>query len=98
MALTKSQLKYLRTLAHDLKPVIWLGQNGLTGNVLAEIDAALDHHELIKIKIRTGNRKLNDKVISDICQQMEAEYIQKVGNIASIYRRNPDQPVFSLPR
>ncbi len=97
MSLTKKQQKYLRTLAHDLKPVIWLGQHGLTDNVLAEIDAALDHHELIKIKLRLGDRELKDKIIEDICQQMEAEYIQNIGNIISIYRRNTEQPVFILP-
>ncbi|MBF8269349.1 MAG: putative RNA binding protein, partial [Gammaproteobacteria bacterium] len=49
--LNKEQKKHLRTLAHNLDIVIWTGQHGLTENVMAEINTALDHHELIKIKI-----------------------------------------------
>ena len=56
MNITKTQQKFLRSKTHDLKPVLWLGQNGLTESVTAEIETALDHHELIKIKVRVGDR------------------------------------------
>jgi len=84
-------------LAHKLKSVIWLGQQGLIDNVLAEINAALNHHELIKIKLRVGERELRDKMIEDICEQTSADYVQRVGNVASIYRQNADNPAIKLP-
>lgn len=88
MNITKTQQKFLRSKAHHLKPVLWIGQNGLTKNVTSEIELALDHHELIKIKLRVGNRELRNKMITDICQITNAIQIQSIGNIVSIYRRN----------
>lgn len=97
MSLTNKQQKHLCQLAHKLKPVIWLGQQRLIDNVLAEINVALNHHELIKIKLRVGDRELCDKIIEDICEQTNADYVQRVGNVASIYRQNADNPTIKLP-
>jgi len=91
-------MKYLRNLAHKLKPVIWLGQQGLTDKVLAEIETALLHHELIKVKLRIGDRKLRDSAINDICRRTRSENIQRIGNIVSIYRRNNKVSVITLPK
>ena len=98
MAITKKQQKYLRTLAHDRKPIIWLGQNGLTENILAEIEAALNHHELIKIKLRVEDRESRDRIILEICNSTGSENVQKIGNIVAIYRQNKIQPGILLPR
>ncbi len=97
MILSKRQEKFLRTLAHDLKPVIWLGQHGLTGQVMNEIESALAYHELIKIKLRVGERGERDRIISGICQETGAENIQRIGNTVTLYRRNPDKPRIPLP-
>jgi len=78
--------------------VLWIGQNGLTENVTAEIETALDHHELIKIKLRLGDRELRNKTVADICQLTHSTQIQSIGNIVSIYRRNDKQPVMVLPK
>lgn len=98
MELSKSQGKYLRSLAHDRKPVIWLGQHGLTDNVLAEIETALDHHELIKIKLRVGDRDLRNQIIEDICTRTRATAVQHIGNIVVIYRKNRKNPGIILPK
>ncbi len=98
MSITKTQQKFLRSKAHHMKPVLWIGQNGLTENVATEIETALDHHELIKIKLRTGDRELKNKTIDDICQATHSTKIQSIGNIVSIYRRNVKQPVIDLPK
>jgi RNA-binding protein len=97
MALSKRQEKYLRTLAHDKKPVIWLGQHGLTDQVLAEIESALKQHELIKIKVRVGEREERDRIISEICRQTTSENVQKIGNTITIFRRNTEKPRIPLP-
>jgi len=98
MNITKTQQKFLRSKAHHLKPVLWIGQNGLTESVTAEIETALDHHELIKIKLRVGDKALRNKTVTDICQTTHSEQIQIIGNIVSIYRRNNKQAAINLPK
>ena len=80
--------KKLRAEAHTLKPVVMIGQSGFTTAVLAEIEQALDSHELIKVKIRAERDER--KLISEkICTDTGAELIQTIGQIAVIYRLNP---------
>jgi RNA-binding protein len=82
--------KKLRAEAHTLKPVVMTGQSGLTATVLAEIELALDAHELIKVKIR-AERDERKTIIEKICSDTGAELIQTIGQIAVIYRLNPDK-------
>jgi RNA-binding protein len=82
--------KKFKSEAHSLNPVVMIGQSGLTDAVLAEIELALDHHELIKIKIRAERDER--KLISEkICTQTGAELIQSIGQIIVIYRLNPNK-------
>ncbi|MBT8132176.1 MAG: YhbY family RNA-binding protein [Gammaproteobacteria bacterium] len=79
--------KRLRGLGHALHAVVIIGNAGLTDAVVAEIDLALDAHELIKIKVRTGDRQQRDEIIRDVCARTEAELIQRVGNTALLFRK-----------
>lgn len=82
--------KQLKSEAHSLKPVVMVGQSGLTDAVLAEIEQALDYHELIKVKIRAERDER--KLISEkICTHTGAELIQSIGQIIVIYRLNPNK-------
>ncbi|ANB03579.1 YhbY family RNA-binding protein [Ectothiorhodospira sp. BSL-9] len=94
---TPQQIKHLRTLAHDKKPVVSLGRHGLTDAVLEELDIALNHHELVKVKVGVGNRELRDQVVAQMCERSGATLVQRVGNIATLFRRNPEKPVVKLP-
>ena len=98
MKLTKSQIKYLRSLAHKLKPVVRVGQNGLTENVMDEVRNALERHELVKIKINVGERQERDDVLGKISEETKSECIQKIGNVAVLFRRNAQNPVISLAK
>ncbi len=80
--------KKLRADAHALNPVVIIGQAGLTDAVLAEIELALDYHELIKIKVR-AEREDRQPITSAICQHTGAELIQTIGQVVVIYRLNP---------
>jgi len=80
--------KKLKAEAHALKPVVMIGQSGLTDAVLAEIELALDSHELIKVKIR-AEREDRREISEKICLSTGAELIQAIGQIAVIYRLNP---------
>lgn len=96
MQLTAAQTRYLRSLGHSLKPVVMVGAQGLTDNVIAEIDQTIAHHELIKIRISVGDRELRDQIVASICEQVRATLIQRIGNMAIIFRRNANQPKIDL--
>lgn len=94
--LTSQQKRYLKSLAHAQKPVVILGKEGLSQAVLREIDRALDHHELIKIRIVTEHRETRDLLLQKIADATGAETIQRIGHMASLFRRNPEKPRISL--
>jgi RNA-binding protein len=86
---TEQQKRWLKKQVHHLKPVVSLGQAGLTEAVLAEIELALDHHELIKVKIAAGGRGLRDEFIAAIASRTQADLIDRIGNTAAFFRANP---------
>lgn len=92
MELSEAQKKRLRGRAHDLNPVVMVGQHGLKPTVLEEVTTALDHHQLIKVKLSVGDRELRDEMITQITQYSQSQLIQRIGNVAVLYRRNPDRP------
>ena len=85
-------------MCHDLKPVVMLGQKGLTDAVLNELDIALDHHELVKIKLSMDDRDARKRLADEICHRCQAEPVQSIGKTVSIYRQNSDKPVIQLPK
>ena len=91
MKLSEAQKKYLRGRGHDLKPLILIGDAGLSESVLAEYESTLAHHELIKVKVRGADRESRDKMIDTLCNDHYAELVQKIGNVALIYRANHDK-------
>ena len=98
MSLSKNQIKFLRSKCHDLKPVVMLGQKGLSDAVLNELEIALDHHELIKVKLSVDDRDARKQLTDDICQHCQAELVQTIGKTISIYRLNPEKAIIALPR
>ncbi len=98
MSLNKSQIKFLTTLAHHLKPVIMVGQHGVTENLLKELDIALDHHELVKIKIAGEDRDSRSEMIRQLCEASSAEKIQAIGKTLTLFRRNTKKPKIDLPK
>lgn len=90
MELKETQKKRLKGLAHDLKPVVMIGQHGLKDSILEELDTALDYHQLIKVKVGTGDRDARDAVIQQLLKHAkQATLIQQIGNMAVFYQRNP---------
>lgn len=85
--MTKAELK---RKAHSLKPIILIGDKGLTGNVHTEIDRGLNDHELMKIKMHTHDRDDKKTMRDEILEKHSAELIQQIGHIIVIYRKNPN--------
>jgi RNA-binding protein len=91
MALSDQQRKRLRTLAHPRKPIVTVGQKGLTDSVLEEIQLALSHHELVKVKVNVSDRDSRDAVVQWICDHTGADLVQRIGFIATLFRSNPNK-------
>jgi len=94
-ALKNVQRRHLRGLAHQLDPVVIVADKGLTDNVLVEIEQALAHHELIKIRLRAERAQRRDWT-TRIVAQTGAEPVQAIGQILCLFRRNPEKPKISL--
>lgn len=95
--LTTKQRQYLKGLAHHLSPVVMLGGNGLTEGVIAEIDNALNHHELIKVKIAGADREMKQLIIQAIVRETKAIEVQTIGHILVLFRPSEDKKI-TLPK
>ncbi|MCC2615797.1 ribosome assembly RNA-binding protein YhbY [Aestuariibacter halophilus] len=97
MKLTNKQKQYLKGLAHSLKPVVQLGGNGLTEGVLAEIENALSHHELIKVKVPTDDRDEKSLIMDAIVRETHAEKLQVIGHVMIMFRQS-DEKKIQIPK
>jgi RNA-binding protein len=97
MNVTNKQKQYLKGLAHHLKPIVQLGANGFTEGVLAEIDNALNHHELIKVKIPTDDREEKSLIIEAIVRETTSVKLQVIGHTIVLYRPSSENKI-ELPR
>ena len=97
MILTNKQKQFLKGLAHSLKPVVQLGQNGLTEGVLAEIDNAINHHELIKVRVTSEDREQKALIVDAIVRETKAIKLQVVGHVLTIYKQSDERKI-DLPK
>ena len=97
MTLSEPQKKYLRGLGHHLKPVIVVADSGLSEAVRKEFESTIDHHELIKVRVRSGDRESRDEIIQQLCDQ-NTSLVTRIGNVALLFRRNTEKPRIKLPR
>jgi len=98
MNLSEPQKKHLRGIGHGLHPLIMVGDAGVSDGVMNEFNNTIDHHELIKVKIRSGDREQRDAMIEDLCKRGQAELVTRIGNVALMFRRNAEKPKIKLPR
>lgn len=89
MPLTNEQKKQYKSIGHHLKPVLIVSENGLTEGVKAELDRALNDHELIKVQLRLTERDDRQALVEELCATGSCELIQSIGKMALIYRKNP---------
>lgn len=94
--LTEKQRRYLRSMAHHRKVIVMLGQYGLTENVVSEVDLALQHHELVKVRISSSEREARHALITQIAERTNSEIIQEIGHLGIFFRR-AKKPTIVLP-
>lgn len=99
MNLTSAERRALRARAHHLRPVVMIGNSGLTPTVEREIDAHLRSHELIKIRVLGDEREARDTLMTAICEATNAQPVQQLGKILVVYRpRPPEEQKPAKPR
>ena len=91
MPLTSSERKTLKAKAHKLEPVVQIGAKGLTDDVVAEIERALNAHELIKVRAGGLERDERDAVLEQICGRTGADQVQQVGKVFVLFRKKDEQ-------
>jgi RNA-binding protein len=91
------QISYLRSLAHNLNPVVMISNKGLSEAVLKEINLNLDAHELIKIKVTGDDRELRAQLLVDICAQTNAVAVHHIGKQLVVYRKSTTKPKIVVP-
>ncbi|MBQ3683376.1 ribosome assembly RNA-binding protein YhbY [Succinimonas sp.] len=97
MELTVKQKLFLKSRAHQLKPVVMAGQKGITESLIKETLAALEAHELIKIKI-AGEREAREAAAQEISEKTGAALVQIVGGNATLFKKRKEKSQFQLPR
>ena len=90
MSLTQEQKKQFKATGHHLKPIVTVAEQGLSEGVIAELDRALNDHELIKIQLRLADRDDRAAILTELCQQSSSVLVQTIGKMALIYRKNPN--------
>ena len=97
MELTEPQKKHLRRLGHGLRPIVMMGQHGLTEGVIKETDRALEDHELVKVRARSGDRDERDAALAELASRTQSRLVQRIGNVGLLYRKNNKLKKILLP-
>ena len=98
VALTAAQTRFLRGQAHDLKALLQIGNKGVTPAFLAELDAVLEQHELVKVKVAGEDREARDALIGELAEKVDAALVQRIGHTAVLYRPSKERRQIVLPR
>ena len=98
IALTNAQIRFLRGQAHDLKAILQVGGKGISDALAVEVDGALEHHELIKVKVAAADREARDAMIAALAERTDAALVQRIGHTAVLYRPSKDKRHIVLPR
>ena len=98
VVLTAAQTRFLRGQAHDLKALLQIGNKGVTPAFIAELDAVLEQHELVKVKVAGDDREARDALIGELADRADAALVQRIGHTAVLYRPSKERRHIVLPR
>ena len=88
--LNSKQRKLLEKYAHNLQPVVIVGQNGVTESLAEKVTHSLNAHELIKVKFNEYKDEKKE-LITEVCQQLDASLVRIIGNVAILFRPAPEE-------
>ncbi len=96
--ITSKQRRYLKGLAHDLDPTVYIGKAGLTDNIISEMETGFELRELVKVKLQEGC-ELNAKDAANmVVERTDAEFVQAIGRKFTLYKRSKENAKIELPR
>jgi putative YhbY family RNA-binding protein len=84
--LTVTQRLELKARAHALRPIVIIGNSGLTPSVLDEIERSLKSHDLLKIRVMNDDREAREAMLHEICELLNAGAVQHIGKMLVVYR------------
>ena len=96
--ITSKQRSFLKSLAHNIDPVVYIGKAGVTENVVKEIDMCLEARELVKVKLQEGCDLTPKDVANDVAARLGAEFVQAIGRKFTLYRRSKENEQIELPK
>ncbi len=96
--ITSKQRSYLRKLAHNLDPLVYIGKSDVTDNIINEMDTLLESRELVKVKIQESSLLDPKETANEMAKILGAEYVQAIGRKFTLYRRAKEDPQIVLPR
>lgn len=96
--ITSKQRSYLKSLAHDLDPSIFIGKQGLTDNILSEFETGFECRELVKVKLQDGCTDNPKEIANKIAEELGAEFVQAIGKKFTLYRQSKENKTIELPR
>lgn len=96
--ITSKQRSFLRSLAHDLEPAVFIGKSGLTENIYDEMDVHLEKRELVKVKIQEGSTLSPKETANEMAEQLGAQFVQAIGRKFTLYRESKDYKTIELPQ
>lgn len=97
MELTSKQRRFLRASAHSLKPVVWMGDKGMTTQVVEKVSTELTNHELIKVKVADGPLKAKEAGPM-LAKGTRSALVQVIGHTVVLYKRRKKEPEIKLPK
>ena len=96
--ITSKQRSYLKSLAHNIDPVVYIGKEGLTDNIVMELDRCLEARELVKVKLQEGADLDPKTVANEVLEPLGAEFVQAIGRKFTLYRESKENKQIILPR
>jgi len=97
MELTGKQRRFLRAQGHGLKPLVWIGKQGISANLVAQLDECLTVHELVKVKLLESCPLSVGDCAAAMADTAQAAVAQTLGRTFLLYRPHPEHPVLQLP-
>jgi RNA-binding protein len=98
VAITPKQRAHLKSLAHHLKPVVYVGKEGVTESTVRSMEEALNTRELIKVRVQEAAPQDVREAGAELAERVAgSELVQTIGRVAVIYRRHPEKPEIVLP-
>lgn len=96
--ITGKQRSFLKSIAHELEPLVFIGKNGITENVKKELDSILENREIVKVKIQEGCDLDPKEAANNLAAELGAEFVQAIGRKFTVYRESKENKQIVLPK